>query len=972
MSVLTIPPGVPFLEALASGILARASDPLALPDTTILLPTRRAGRELAEAFLRQSEGRALLLPRLVPLGDVDAAELDLGLASELGLAASLDLPPAIAEPRRQLLLTRLILRAGDRAPHHAARLARELARLLDQIHTEGLSFADLPGLVPAELAEHWQLTLKFLEILSEEWPRVLEEEGALDPADRRARLLRLQAEAWTKAPPATPVIVAGSTGSLPATAALIEVVAALPRGEVVLPGLDRACDDRTWEAIGAEPTHPQHTMHRLLARLAIPRDQVEDWRADDTVSPRAALLQLALTPAATSDDWRGLGPPDSAATSGLSRLDLPTAEAEARAVALVLREALETSGQRAMLVTPDRGLGRRVAAEMARWNIDIDDSGGQPLSGTPPGTFLRLLLEAAEADLAPVPLLALLKHPLASGGREPAGFRDLARRLERAVLRGPRPAPGIDGLIAALGELKESDEQRTLSAFVADLGRRLAPLRTGLAAGGAGLTLLLAAHVETAEAMAAAKEAGGAERLWRTEAGEALANALAELGEAAGIFALARGADYPALYTALTEGLVVRPQRGQHPRLAILGPLEARLQTADVVVLAGLNEGTWPPEPANDPWLSRPMRATFGLPPPERRIGLSAHDFVELAAAPRVVLTRAERVEGTPTIPSRWLLRLDVVLGEEGGQRLKAGGRTMRAWADALDLPERTLRLAAPEPRPPVAARPTGLSVTQVETWMRDPYAVYARHILGLKALDPLDADPGAAERGQFIHDALDRFVAAFPDGLPDDAREQLLAIGRTAFGAALDRPGVRAFWWPRFERIADWFLEAERARRPTLAASRTEITGSMVIDGFRLSGKVDRIDRLETGGLVILDYKTGVLPSPREVELGLSPQLPLEALIAEAGGFDDVGTGKVVGLEYWRLSGGDPPGEIRPLAKGDPRALIDEALTGLRDLIRRFADPETPYRSRPDPDAAPRFSDYDHLARVKEWSTVE
>ena len=975
MSLSTIPPGVPFLDALAAGLLARTPDRQLLADITILLPTRRAARALSEAFLRETEGHALLLPRMVPLGDVDAAELDLGLAADLGLADALDLPPAISDLRRILLLTRAIdARGGDRLPHHAARLARELARLLDQIHTEGLAFADLPSLVPDDLATHWQLTVEFLKILSEEWPKILEDEDALDPADRRRRLLQLQAESWRTAPPATPIIIAGSTGSLKATAELMAVVLGLPKGEVVLPGLDLACDERSWAAIGEEPTHPQHTMHRLLAQLERGRDSVALWAGTAEAPPRARLLQQALKPAATSDDWRTLAPPEAIAVAGLARIDLPTSEAEARAVALVLREALETDQARAMLITPDRGLGRRVAAEMARWGIQVDDSSGQPLAGTPPGTFLRLLLEVGETQLAPVDLLALLKHPLAAGGRDPATFRDLARRLERAILRGPRPAPGIDGLLAALdsSEIKDATEKRTLIAFVGDLATRLKPLLDGLASGGAALTLLLASHIETAEALAATGDATGAERLWQGEAGETLANALTDLGEAAGIFALARGRHYPQLYTALTEGLVVRPQRGQHPRLAILGPLEARLQTADVVVLAGLNEGTWPPEPAADPWLSRPMRARFGLPPPERRIGLAAHDFVELAAAPRVVLTRAERVEGTPTVPSRWLLRLDVVLGEDGAERLRAAGRDMRAWAEALDEPDAKIRAAPPAPRPPVAARPTALSVTQVEMWMRDPYAIYARHVLALKAIDPIDADPGAAERGQFIHDALDRFVVAFPSALPADARAKLLAIGREAFGAALDRPGVRAFWWPRFERIADWFLEQEEMRRPELAESVTESWGEVTIDGFRLYGKADRIDRLTSGGLVILDYKTGEPPKGSEVALGFSPQLPLEALIAEEGSFKNVTRGTVEALEYWRLSGGDPAGKVTSLADGDPRALIDAAKDGLRELIRKFSDPNTPYLSRPDPASGPRFSDYDHLARVKEWSTVE
>jgi len=967
----TIPPGVPFLDALAKGMLARVSDPLHLADAQILLPTRRAARALSESFLRHGGGAALLLPRMVPLGDVDAAELDLGAAGELGLGDSLDLAPAIEEPRRQLLLTRLILKQSeDRTPDHAARLARELARLLDQVHTEGLSFADLPGLVPSDLAQHWQITLRFLEIISEAWPAILAAEGMLDPADRRRKLMELQAEAWRKAPPETPIIVAGSTGSIRATADLMKVVAGLPQGELVLPGLDRAADERTWAAIGEEPTHPQHTLHRLLTHLEVTREQVSTWPVATAPEPRAALLQRALKPAATTDDWH-----DGSAVAPieqLSRLDLPTAEAEARAIALVLREALETPGQRAMLVTPDRSLGRRVAAEMARWGVAVDDSGGQPLAASPPGTFLRLLLGAVETKLAPVELLALLKHPLAAGGREPQRFREYARALERAVLRGPRPAPGIDGLLLAIADIRNAEERNHLAGFVRDLGSRLAPLIDAVASGETTLTELLKGHLAAAEALAASAEDEGTDRLWKGEAGEALSEALGEIDLASDAFPRLRGGAYPALYAALTDGLVVRPLRGQHPRLSILGPLEARLQTAHVVVLGGLNEGTWPADPTADPWLSRPMRAGFGLPSPERRIGLSAHDFIELASAPRVVLTRAERVEGTPTVASRWLLRLDVVLGKDGADRLKSGSVEMRSWIDALDAPDGPVRpIAPPEPKPPAEARPRQLPVTDIERLMRDPYAVYARRVLGLRRLDPVDADPGAADRGKFIHAALDRFVSAYPDALPEHAFAKLLDIGREAFGAALARPGIETFWWPRFERIARWFLDEEAQRRPLLEASATETRGEIVIDGFTLTALADRIDRTKAGGIVIIDYKTGLLPKNDHVELGLSPQLPLEALIAEQGCFEGVDKGEVARLEYWQLSGGDPPGMIRPLGNGDLRALIAEARDGLRRLIREFADPSTPYRSRPDPLYGPRYSDYDHLARVKEWSSV-
>jgi ATP-dependent helicase/nuclease subunit B len=980
MRLFTIAAHLPFLDALVAGLSAETGDdPLALARYTILLPTRRAARALSEAFLRHSEGKALLLPRLVPVGDVDAEELAF-LADESAALSDVELPPAIPELQRHLLLTKLVLAwgrargSGPLTPGQAAPLALALARFLDEIETEGGDFARLAELVPANHAEHWQQVLDFLAIVTEHWPRILAETGCLDPAARRNAVLAAQAEAWRRNPPRDPIVAAGLTGGVAAVADLLAVVARLPQGRVVLPGLDRALDAESWERIATDAAHPQHLPARLLARLEAEPAQVRDWPSP--LAPagdrraRQRLVAEALRPATESERWRKIAGIDAAALDGVMRLDCAGPQEEAVAIALLLREALEHEGRTAALVTPDRGLARRVASELRRWNIEIDDSAGLPLDKTPPGVFLRLILDLAVEALAPLPLLAALKHPLAAGGRAPESFRALVRRLEIAALRGARPAPGFAGLRAVL------PQEGALERFIAGLEVALAPLLAAMAAGESSAGALVEAHIAAAEGLAASDEESGAERLWRGEAGEAAAEFLAELLRHAAALPPLDGRDYRALFDALIAGPVVRPRYGRHPRLAIWGLLEARLQQADLVILGGLNEGVWPPAVESDPWLSRPMRHAFGLPPPERRIGVAAHDFAQALGASEVVMTRALRVEGAPTVPSRWLLRLDTVLRAAGLEGQLADKPAPLAWPARLDRPARRILLPPPEPRPPVAARPRRLSVTQIETWMRDPYAIYAQKILRLAALDPIDADPGAAERGEAIHTALDAFLKEFPDALPTDAGARLLAHGIAAFGSALERPGLRAFWWPRFERIARWFIAEEQERRRHVALIRSELSGRLVLKApagaFTLTAKADRIDRDAAGGLVLVDYKTGAVPRTEDVQLGFSPQLPLEAAIAEAGGFDGIPPAAVTGLEYWRLSGGDPPGEVTAPGNGDdPRALIVAALDGLADLVAGFDDPATPYRARPRPERAPRYSDYVHLARVNEWSVM-
>ena len=994
-AIASIPSGVSFADALARGLLARwGGDPLALADAVILLPTRRARRTLSEAFLRASEGRALVLPRLLPLGDLDADELLFGESDALpGLAGESALPPAMPALRRQLLLSRLIIawgkaqadgeRAAAAAPAVAAsedqavRLAEELARLLDQVETEGLGFERLADLVPADYAHHWQLTLEFLKIVTEQWPKLQASEGCIGPAERRRRLLEMQAAAWRASPPQTPVIVAGSTGSIPATAALIEVVAGLPQGMAVLPGLDASADAETWTAIRSDPTHPQHGLALLLARLDVDPVLVPTWPDADCppdLHRRTDFVNLALRPASTTPRWQEGAEPLAAGLSealeGVRRIDCGNPGEEAAVIALLMRQALDVPERIAALVTPDRALARRVAAELRRWGIEIDDSAGLPLGDTPAGTFLRLLADMVAADLAPLPLLAALKHPLAAGGLGEGAFRAKVRALEIAVLRGPRPAPGFDGLRRALAA---SDRAAELAGWVEALSRMAAPFAAALADPACGLGEIVAAHIAFAEALAASADESGAARLWAHEAGEQAADFMAELSAAAASGPPLSGERYPALLGSLLSGKAVRPRYGSHPRLSILGPLEARLQQADVMILAGLNEGTWPAEVEPGPWLSRPMRTDFGLPPPERRIGLAAHDFVQAFAAPQVYLTRATRVEGTPTVPSRWLLRIDALLRaldlDEGLQREEA---QWRAWAAELDRPPRLLTSGPPAPKPPLAARPRCLSVTQIETWMRDPYALYARKILGLVPLDPIDADPGAAERGILIHRALERFLAAYPERPPEEAEAAVLEAGREVFDALRARPGLHAFWWPRFERIARWFAQADADRRRDTVHAWAEVRGKLALDAaagpFRVTATADRIDRLADGGLAILDYKTGAVPQAKALALGFAPQLPLEAAIAEAGGFEGVPAGSPRSLAFWRLTGGEPPGEARPV-RGDAATLAGAALAGLARLIAAFDDPQTPYAAIPRAGWAPRYNDYLHLARVKEWA---
>ncbi len=1001
--VLNIPAGSAFADALAAGVIERwGHEPLTLAKVRILLPNRRACRVLQEAFLRVSDARALLLPRLLPLGDLDADELELTSGEVIAdPTADTEIPPAIPPLRRQLLLARLIMKWGEatatddgvEAPSEdqAVRLAAELARLLDQVETEGLDLKDLKELVPEKYAEHWKITLTFLEILSLQWPAIQAEQGCVGLAERRRLLLEAQAEAWQQTPPEDPIIVAGSTGSIPATAALIKVVSRLPEGYVVLPGTDLTASETVWTAIGEDPSHPQFGLNNLLSQLEVDRNEVGIWHRqkdgdeeDPKTQKRAEILATALLPAAATPQWRetlaGLDAAEvRAALEPLQRIDCPGASEEALVIALLMRETLEEDGQRAALVTPDRALARRVASELGRWGLSVDDSAGQPLASTAPGSFFCLTAEMIAGSLEPLAALAALKHPLASGARPRPDYLALLHKMERLVWRGVRPAAGFEGLLASLAEGDEVPAIEEAKAegrgFAEWLAETAAAFAQNLEDPQSSFAEIIDSHIAFMEALAASDRESGAERIWLGDAGTALASFVDELRDASSSLSGLSGRRYPALLNSLLEGRVVRQSFNNHPRLSILGPLEARLQHPDVMILGGLNEGTWPIEVDSGPWLSRPMRADFDLPSPERRIGLSAHDFAQAVAAPRVYITRATRVEGTPTVPSRWLLRLDALLqGLDLSDALISEAPDWLAWAQMLDKPGRSLRGKPPAPKPPVKARPRRLSVTRIETWRRDPYALYAREILRLRPLDPIDADPGGAEKGTLIHEILERFLKAHPGGLPADPEAKLLEIGHEIFDQAAVRPGLRAFWWPRFQRIAAWFATAEQSWREETRQSHAEQGGRLVLNApagpFELTAKADRIDELRDGSFAILDYKTGRIPTDPEVEMGYAPQLPLEAAMFNAGAFDDW-RGEVSHLGYWRLTGGTTAGERKPL-KQSARKLADDALAGLQALIDRYDQPDTPYPAQPRHDRRLRFNDYAHLARIKEWSAGE
>ncbi len=984
-NIYTIPAHRAFADSLVAGIIAQhgrkgtAAD--ALARGIMLLPSGRAVRAVRDAFVRAS-GSGLLLPRLAAIGDLELAET-VGVALDAGPVA-MDLPPAIAPMDRLMILARLVqtTRAREGKPvdaGEAMRLAMALATTLDQLLVERKTARDVMALgheIGDELQTHWQASLESFALLLDQWPRELAARGMIDAADRRNRLFDALARHWRERPPASFVVAAGITTAAPAVARLLRAVADLERGAVVLPDLDQNLTPEQWDAIvpvrpdplsprraALAETHPQFALKLLLDRMDVHRDEVAAWRwgsEHDARAERGRAITLAMLPAPLTGIWQDIG--DRARVlRDVTAIEAANPAEEAQAIAIAMREALETPERTAALVTPDRDLAARVSAHLRRWGIEADDSAGRPLSQLAPGTLLMGIAAAAAERFAPVPLLALLKHPLVRAGQARLAWLDKVRALD-LLLRGPRPAPGlagIDALIAApdrykadlAGEVRDWwGEARGLLAPIEPLFQREAPLAD-----------LVAGLRETASLLSG-------DAVWAGHQGRAAAALLATVEEAAPYGPpTSDGPGFVAMLGQLLAAEPVRPPQGGHPRLSIWGLLEARLQQADLMILGGLNEGTWPALPAPDPWLAPRVRQALNLPGLDRRIGLAAHDFANGLGSPRVLITRAARDVSAPTVASRFWLRLKAL----AGPKWDSDDRLL-ALARAIDAPAERIAVAAPRPSPSADLRPRTIAVTDLDRLKADPYAFYARKILRLSPLDPVDADPSAAWRGTAVHDVLDRWFredAADPDRLHDRARAML-----DQFAA---HPVMRAMWRPRLMASLDWIAATVAAQgEEGRIIALTEAEGKAVIDGITLRGKADRIDRMPDGSIVIIDYKTGQPPSASQVAAGYSLQLGLIGLIARAGGFDDLGPGvRASGFEYWSLgrskegfgyikSPCHPEGKYGRMVTD---VFVDVVARKFGEAAAAWLTGTAPFVARPHPDA-PVFSDYDQLMRLDEW----
>ena len=893
----------PFLPTLAKGILARwGGNPLELAQIEVLLPTRRSCRAFADILLTESGTPAMLLPRIQAIGDIPED----ALALDLPEAATL--PPAMLKSRRILLLAQKIRDWFEGEPvslSHALQWAYTLADLLDELERHHVAADAIAPLIPQDLAHHREQFLAFIALAMQEYYPALTEEM------RRNQLLQMKAEALAANPPGHPVIAAGSMGSVPATATLLKAISALPQGMVILPGIDGATDT-------PPPWHPQFYLHALSRFLEVAPADFKPWLPNANSERQSFCrewMQADFAP-------RGKKPRDF-----LTLLEAGTEQDEAQVVALLMRETLLSPDKTAMLVTPDRALARRVSAALMRYDITVDDSAGTPLSHTPLGSLLMLALAAAQAPESPAALLALLKHPLCIFGGSGEISRNEARALEVQYFRRQRKA--------------DSD-------FYAQLLAALTPLHRLLLTPNATLSGCIAAHRSLFTALAGEPA--------RPETGT-LEEALRELAQSGDSIILA-GADYPALFARLLTDFTYRPPYGTHPRLSILSPMEARLIHADRVIIGSLNDSHWP-SAKNEDWLGDALRKQLKLPTIDHRRGHAAHDFIGLMGAAEIFLTRTEYQEGSPQNPHPWLLRFMHLAADKASHWLH--------WVAQLQTTQARESLQPPMPAPPLSERPLTLSATDIRDLMQHPYQHYAKKILKLQPLEPYTQEINMRDIGNAIHRALQYYTESPPREKPLQALTLLLQKElRPLFGDSAEA----RLWKQRIPTLAAQFLVWDDEQRQTHPHIFAEIQGEAPLAvgnlALTLKAKADRIAVNDSGGAVIIDYKTGRVPENAAVARGEEPQLMVENFILYRQGFPMGGitpsSFNPLSPGYWKLSGHEE--KSKNIILKVPGAEVIEA--NLQKLLEAFYIAEHPYISIP-MDYRDYFDSYRHLARMQE-----
>ena len=995
-SLFTIAPHASFLEILANNILDGTllngwdiSSDFGLSDITIFLPTKKSRLELADIFNKKLNGA--LLPDIKTFGDEKEEESVFLPPNNLAPFDLEPLPKAISTIRRSLILSKLTqgyLKEKPLSSSQVFALSSSLSSLIDDCHIEDVKIENLKNITPDNLSENWQENLEFLKIAFDVLPHILKEENLIDIALLQKIKLQRQAENLENIYKNKPIIAAGSTGSVLATAKLLKAITKLKRGVVVFPSLDISLSNETLKTLSDKKTnphsHPQYVLVETLKNLGAKLGDVKEL-APKKNTTRTNIIRSSLALMNESANWANIRKKyqDDIKTAfkDISFIGADNDELQARAIAFATYDFL-IKNKSVGIISPNRNLARRISVELKRFNIEVDDSAGTPLFHTPIMRFARQVITLVKGNFSSLDLVALLQNKFTHFALSRAEINKRAQWLEYALLRGQNPKEGIDGLRIALKQNLNNENPYAPLKLSEKQGEELSDLFDRLE-----ITLNPLIVLFSNKKIKIAQFANVFERVIldivkdENDDLKILQNWLQNLSkEDENINLEVDVFDIESSLQSLMANISSHAKTAFNAPVNIWGQLEARLQNKDLMILAGLNETIWPKIADPGVWLSRNMAVELGLEPKEKRIGQAAHDFEMALGNENVIISYAKRKGVDPIQPSRFLQRLSAFIGDEISQECQKKGDIWLEKALNIDFCENVTPALRPSPNPKKALRPKSLSVTEIETLMRSPYDIYAKYILNLKPLDPLGMKPDARNRGNIIHAIFEQFIKEKIDINSKEAFEDIMKIAKENF-ASLNNPSQEILHFKRFENIAREFIKFEKIRDKEIKKRNAEVKGNWKLNGadpiFTLRGKADRIDILNNGELEILDFKTGSIPDAKDMRGFFAPQMLLEAAMAREGAFKNIIPAKIASLKYIKLSFSPKSFEITDY-KFEKNTNLDLAVDKIIERLSRHVheyllNDKTPMSARIFPNLNQKFiGNYEHLSRTGEWSLAD
>lgn len=882
-----IPGNEDFLLNFANGMLSKFGHlGPEIGKVTIILPTKRSCRKLAQTFFHISEKKACFLPRIYPLQDIELSYL---LEQVFSCNITED-QPNLLEHLRKKIAPEMLEMSILQGLCGANGLANHLYSLFYEIQKHQLG--NIIEKIQHHYSDHLDQIIELLKFIIEALPQKLHKLGLIDKASYVNEISMILAITWEKYPPKYPVIIAGIDGETASDRALLKVVNEMRNGYVVLHNIDKSLPNAEWQEISHE--HPQYQLKSLIDLCRVGREEIYSWHNIVNVKHNDIFFSKSF-----SRNFSNCAPPQD-----LTIIETETPQQELQFITQLCVDKLICGNESVLIVTQNELLIEKLTYMLLAHNVIPDCSIGNSALKCDEMIFLQLIMRTIFEHFSPISLLALLKHDLCKIAQ-----KEVVQQFEISHLRGINSYKNLQELIAATDE-----EIKQILQLILEHSRKLEEIMSQKTT---DFGDILSTHLELAERLSA-------NSLWQHERGVELRELLLELSRNAHHIGKIAPISYLAIMRDMLSKAKFRTSKTYNPRLIIITPKESQLLCADNVILADLNENSWPQKSSSNIFLNDILMQSLGFENSEIETGRNAAKFYNLLHNKNIYLTRSKTSKNIITTSSRWLLRIKLLLQKIAYHEQPA----LNLSPEILDI----IELPLTSPTPPVEFRLKSLSVTQVEKLIRNPYDIYASKILRLYELEPINKDPENLDYGNLIHEAIHHFTLHYkpPTEPYKFFMDFILQKGRDLFY----KPAIRNVWLPKIEKIARWFIEYHLDNMSCKLLPETELQAKF--GDFTLKARLDRMEVREGNCVTILDYKTGKLPGKKDIADLVSIQLPLEALLAQKNGYI------VTKLLYLQLNSQLDEPVLHELP--EPTLLITKAEAKLLELIEFYKTQEHGY----------------------------